>query len=50
MQVCFAHVMESGPWGWKITALAAVAESAGVAVESIDFTATRDPEQRAQTA
>lgn len=46
MQVCFAHGMESGPWGRKITALAAVAQSAGFAVESIDFTATRDPEQR----
>lgn len=42
----FAHGMESGPWGRKITALAAVAEAQGFAVESVDFTTTRDPEAR----
>lgn len=45
-RVYFAHGMESGPWGRKITALAAVAESAGFAVDSVDFTTTRDPEAR----
>lgn len=45
-RVYFAHGMESGPWGRKISALAAVAERAGFAVDSVDFTATRDAEAR----
>lgn len=45
-RVYFAHGMESGPWGRKITALAAVAETAGFVVDSVDFTTTRDPETR----
>lgn len=34
------------PPGRKITALAAVAEAAGFSVESVDFTSTRDAEER----
>lgn len=44
--VVFAHGMESGPWGTKITRLAAVAQAAGYAVESPDYSSTRDPRQR----
>jgi pimeloyl-ACP methyl ester carboxylesterase len=36
-QVCFSHGQESGPWGSKITALAAVARAQGLAVESLDY-------------
>lgn len=46
--VCFAHGQESGPWGRKITALAAVAEARGFAVESPDYSHTRDPDERVQ--
>ena len=36
-KVCFSHGQESGPWGTKIQAMAAVAQSAGWAVESLDY-------------
>lgn len=44
--VCFAHGMESGPWGRKITALAAIARARGWAAESPDYRFTRDPQAR----
>ncbi len=44
--VYFAHGMESGPWGSKITAMAKVAESLGFTVESPDYTFTKDPFER----
>lgn len=44
--VYFAHGKESGPWGRKIKALAAVAERCGFAVESPDYSFTRDPDAR----
>lgn len=44
--VVFAHGMESGPWGTKIKALAAVAEHAGWAVDSRDYRSTKDPDAR----
>ena len=46
--VVFAHGMESGPWGTKIKALAKVAEGAGWAVDSRDYRATKDPDERAR--
>lgn len=44
--VIFSHGKESGPWGSKISALAAVAEKEGFAVESIDYTDLSDPDAR----
>lgn len=44
--VYFAHGMESGPWGSKITAMAEVAKSLGFEVHSPDFTFTKDPFER----
>ncbi len=35
--VVFSHGKESGPWGSKITAMAAVVRDLGVAVESVDY-------------
>jgi pimeloyl-ACP methyl ester carboxylesterase len=35
--VIFSHGKESGPWGRKITALAGVAEEAGLNVLSVDY-------------
>jgi hypothetical protein len=32
----FSHGKESGPWGRKITAMAALARELGLGVESID--------------
>jgi predicted esterase len=36
-QVAFSHGQESGPWGSKITALAAIAQAQGLDVESLDY-------------
>ena len=44
--VYFAHGKESGPWGHKIRALADVAARRGVAVESVDYRFTLDPDER----
>ena len=44
--VCFAHGKESGPWGTKITYLAAIARTRGFAVESPDYSHTHDPRRR----
>lgn len=45
-RIIFSHGKESGPWGTKITALAKVACGMGWAVESIDYRATFDPDER----
>ena len=45
-QVVFSHGKESGPWGSKIRALAAVATAAGWAVDSIDYQGMADPAAR----
>ena len=42
----YAHGKGTAPWGRKSSALLPVAEQAGFAVESIDFTATEDPDER----
>ncbi|MGO4998625.1 alpha/beta hydrolase [Oceanisphaera sp. W20_SRM_FM3] len=47
MKVYFSHGKESGPWGSKITRLAALAKAQGCAVESIDYRGIDDPDQRA---
>lgn len=44
--VCFAHGKESGPWGLKITRLAAVARARGFGVTSPDYSQTQDPGAR----
>ncbi|EAR22408.1 alpha/beta fold hydrolase [Nitrococcus mobilis] len=44
--VYFAHGKESGPWGYKITALAELARRRGLAVESPDFRFTYDADER----
>ncbi|MGD8430314.1 MAG: alpha/beta fold hydrolase [Ectothiorhodospiraceae bacterium] len=46
--VYFAHGKESGPWGRKIRALAAVAQELGFGVESPDYSFTQDPDERVQ--
>ncbi|MBF0625647.1 MAG: alpha/beta hydrolase [Magnetococcales bacterium] len=44
--VCFAHGKEGTPWGSKIARLAEVARGRGWAVDSPDFRAIPDPDQR----
>src|SRR3984893_3191592 len=44
--VVFSHGKESGPWGSKITAMAAVVRDLGVAVESVDYRGLDDPGAR----
>jgi pimeloyl-ACP methyl ester carboxylesterase len=44
--VVFSHGKESGPWGSKITAMAAVVRDLGVAVESVDYRGLDDPSAR----
>ncbi|MEY4377022.1 MAG: hypothetical protein RJB26_1572 [Pseudomonadota bacterium] len=44
--VVFSHGKESGPWGWKIRALANVASAAGWAVDSLDYQGLADPAER----
>ncbi len=46
--VVFSHGKESGPWGSKITAMAAVVRDLGVAVESVDYRGIDDPAVRVQ--
>ncbi len=46
--VCFAHGMESGPWGTKITHLAALATQRGWQSVSPDFSFTKNPQERVQ--
>jgi surfactin synthase thioesterase subunit len=44
--VVFSHGKESGPWGSKITAMAAVVRDFGAAVESVDYRGLDDPADR----
>ncbi len=44
--VCFAHGKESGPWGTKITHLAAIARERGYDVLSPDYSHSHDPGER----
>lgn len=48
MKVYFSHGKESGPWGTKITRLAAIAIKQGHQVESIDYTDIPDPDSRVE--
>jgi pimeloyl-ACP methyl ester carboxylesterase len=42
----FSHGKESGPWGSKITAMAAVIRDLGIAVQSVDYRGLDDPAAR----
>jgi predicted alpha/beta-hydrolase family hydrolase len=44
--VVFSHGKESGPWGSKITAMAAVVRDLDAAVESVDYRGLDDPGDR----
>ncbi len=46
--VIFSHGKESGPWGAKITAMAAVVRDLGCAVESVDYRGIDDPRARVE--
>jgi pimeloyl-ACP methyl ester carboxylesterase len=46
--VVFSHGKESGPWGAKITAMAAVVRDLNLAVESVDYRGMDDPTQRVE--
>lgn len=48
MKVTFSHGKESGPWGFKINRLAAIAKTHGCRVDSIDYTDLMDPDQRVE--
>lgn len=44
----FSHGKESGPWGAKITAMAAVVRDLNMGVESVDYRGMDDPAQRVE--
>ena len=46
--VIFSHGQESGPWGTKIKAMAAMAKELGCAVDSIDYQGIADPTERVE--
>jgi pimeloyl-ACP methyl ester carboxylesterase len=46
--VVFSHGKESGPWGSKITAMAAVARDLNLGVESVDYRGLDDPAERVE--
>jgi alpha/beta superfamily hydrolase len=46
--VVFSHGKESGPWGSKITAMAAVARDLKLQVESVDYRGIEDPGKRVE--
>lgn len=46
--VVFSHGKESGPWGAKITAMAATVRDLNLGVESVDYRGLDDPAQRVE--
>jgi len=46
MKVYFSHGKESGPWGFKISRLAQIAQRLDCSIESIDYTDSMDPDFR----
>ena len=46
--VVFSHGKESGPWGSKITAMAAVVRDLDLGVESVDYRGMADPGRRVE--
>jgi alpha/beta superfamily hydrolase len=48
LTVVFSHGKDSGPWGRKITAMAALARDSGLGVESVDYRGLDDPAVRVE--
>ncbi len=48
LTVIFSHGKESGPWGSKITAMAAVVRELGHAADSVDYRGVDDPRARVE--
>jgi pimeloyl-ACP methyl ester carboxylesterase len=46
--VVFSHGKESGPWGAKITAMAAAVRELDLGVQSVDYRGMEDPAQRVE--
>jgi len=46
MKIIFSHGKESGPWGSKISKLANIGKTAGLTVESIDYSNIASPDER----
>lgn len=46
MKVVFSHGKESGPWGTKIKSLSEIAKKYGCVVESLDYRAYSNPDDR----
>lgn len=46
--VIFSHGQESGPWGTKIQAMAALARELGCVADSIDYQGIPDPTERVE--
>ena len=46
MKVIFSHGKESGPWGFKIKRLAAIADKLGYDIDSVVYRNQIDPDQR----
>ena len=46
--VIFSHGQQSGPWGTKIKAMAAMARELGCAADSIDYQGIADPAERVE--
>jgi len=46
--VLFSHGKESGPWGRKITAMAALVRDSGMGAESVDYRGIDDPTARVE--
>ncbi|MGO9933980.1 MAG: alpha/beta hydrolase [Steroidobacteraceae bacterium] len=46
--VVFSHGKESGPWGAKITAMAAVVQDLELRVQSVDYRGIDDPQARVE--
>ncbi len=44
--VVFSHGKESGPWGAKITRMAAVVRDLGIGIRSVDYRGMDDPQAR----
>ncbi len=44
--VIFSHGQESGPWGTKIKAMAAIVKELGCSADSIDYRGIADPAER----
>lgn len=47
--VIFSHGQESGPWGTKIKAMAAMVRELGCSADSIDYRGMADPSDRVRT-